>query len=366
MSFPSGFFVVDKPSGVTSFSMVALVRRLTGVRRVGHAGTLDPLASGVLPVAVGQAARLIEYMDDARKTYVARVRFGVETDTYDAEGDVVATGDASGVTAEVVEAALAGFVGEIEQAPPAYSAIKVEGKPLYRYARAGEAVEARPRRVVVERITLLGFGQGTLAADDGAGAGGAKGSGGDIGDGGVLDAGRGKRRPYAESGGDHGDGGMLEREARILPLAYEGAVDAEIEVVCGKGTYIRSIAHDLGRKLGCRAHLAALRRTSSGGFGVGDAIAPERLVELAEAGKLEEALLAPDRAVERRRAAIVGEDRASDVIAGRDIELELRVDVGSPAEGEICRAYDVGGRFLGVLASRAGGGWHPTKVLAGP
>ena len=370
MTFPSGFFVLDKPSGVTSFSMVSLVRRLTGVRRVGHAGTLDPLASGVLPVAVGQAARLIEYMDDASrtatKTYVARVRFGVETDTYDADGEVVATGETSDVTAGAVEAALAGFVGEIEQTPPAYSAIKVEGKPSYRYARAGEAVDVRPRRVVVGRITLLGFGQGTLSADDGAGAGGVTSRGGDIGDGGAPGAGRGERRPYAASGGDHGDGGMLEREPRMLPRAYEGAVDAEIEVVCGKGTYIRSIAHDLGRKLGCGAHLAALRRTSSGGFGIGDAIAPERLVELADAGKLEDGLLAPDRAVERTRAAIVGDKSASDVIAGRDIELALRANVGAIAEGEICRAYDVSGRFLGLLAARAGGRWHPAKVLAGP
>ena len=291
-----GFLILDKPVGATSFSMVSLVRRLTGVRRVGHAGTLDPLASGVLPVAVGQATRFIEYLDDATKTYVARVRFGVETDTYDAGGEVVARGDASGLTRDAVDAALRAFVGEIEQQPPAYSALKVAGKALYRYAREGQAIEAAARTVRVEAITMLGFD------------------------------------------------------------ALEG--QAEIEVVCGKGTYIRSIAHDVGAVLGCGAHLAALRRTSSGGFGVGDAMSPESAMELAGDGRLEEALLATDRAVERRPAAILAEARAADVRAGRDLVF------GSGADVAVCRAYSVEGDFLGVLRPLGSGLWHPEKVLA--
>src|SRR5207244_11576637 len=128
-----GFFVVDKPTGVTSFSIVSLVRRLTGVRRVGHAGTLDPLASGVLPVAVGLATRLIEYMDDESKAYVAEVPFGVSTDTYDAEGAVTAARDASSLRRDELERALGEVVGEIEQAAPSESAVKGRGVTLSRY-----------------------------------------------------------------------------------------------------------------------------------------------------------------------------------------------------------------------------------------
>jgi tRNA pseudouridine55 synthase len=302
MTFPGGFFVIDKPTGVTSFSMVSLVRRLTGVRRVGHAGTLDPLATGVLPVAVGQATRLIEYLDVASKTYVARVRFGATTDTYDAEGAVTATGDPALATRAAIEALLPAFIGDIDQTPPAFSAIKVAGQPLYRYARAGEVVELKPRRVRIDRITLLRF----------------------------------------------------------------DPPEAEIEVFCGKGTYIRSLAHDLGQRLGCGAHLAALRRTSTGGFSIGDAITPDALTALAEAGRLEDALLAPDRAVERLRAAIVSAAHAADVRAGRDLCLECAPGARKPAADEICRAYEVDGSFLGVIEARPEGSWHPAKVVAHP
>lgn len=292
-----GFVIIDKPSGVTSFSMVSLVRRLTGVRRVGHAGTLDPLASGVLPVAIGQAARFIEYMDDATKTYVARVKLGIETDTYDAEGEIAATGDASGVTRAAVEAALTAFVGEIKQTPPKYSALKVAGKPLYKYAREGVAVETRPRVVRVESIDLLSFD------------------------------------------------------------AKAKAGEAEIEVVCGKGTYIRSIAHDVGRALGCGAHLSALRRTGSGGFGIADAFAPDALSAMAADGRLDDAVLASDRAVERRPAVLLGEAKTLDVRAGRDVRFE-------PSKvADLCRAYSNEGDFLGVLRLRSEGVWHPEKVL---
>jgi tRNA pseudouridine55 synthase len=301
MTFPSGFFIIDKPQGVTSFSMVSLVRRLTGVRRVGHAGTLDPLATGVLPVAVGQAARFIEYMDAETKTYVARVRFGEATETYDSEGVVTASGDASHVTVAGITTLLPDFTGEIEQTPPVYSAIKLAGKPLYRYALAGEPVEVRPRRVRIDSITLVGF------------------------------------------------------DAEL--------VEAEIEVVCGKGTYIRSLAHDLGQRLGCGAHLSALRRSSSGGFSLDDAVVPETLSALAGDGRLEDALLALDRAVERRRAAIVAAEHAADVRSGRDVDLQIRADIVPPSQFEICRAYDTDGRFLGVIEHQEGGRWHPAKVV---
>ncbi len=295
MSQASGFIIVNKPVGATSFSMVALVRRLTGVRRVGHAGTLDPLASGVLPVAVGHATRLIEYLDDEWKTYAAGVRFGIETDTYDAAGEVTATADASAVTRERIEAALPAFIGDIEQTPPVYSALKVAGKPLYRYAREGADVAVAARVVHVESIGL---------------------------------------RSYADA-------------------------VAEIEVRCGKGTYIRSLAHDLGRALGCGAHLASLVRTRSGGFGMGDAWTPEQLTAEAADDRLEDVLLAADRAVERRPAAIFGEPHSRDIVSGRDVSFE------SPADASICRAYTESGDFLGVLTRVAERAWHPEKVVPG-
>jgi tRNA pseudouridine55 synthase len=227
---------------------------------------------------------------------VADVRFGIETDTYDAEGAVTAKADTSHVTVQLVEDAAAFFVGDIEQRPPAYSAIKLAGQPAYRRARAGEAIELAPRTVHIERITLLAFEHAT----------------------------------------------------------------ARIEVVCGRGTYIRSLAHDLGRRLGCGAHLAALRRISSGGFTVDDACSPEDLVALAGDGRLEQALLAPDRAVERRHACIIGESHAADVRSGRSITLGTALRLEPP---RICRAYDLDGRFLGVLEAEAADSWHPAKVL---
>lgn len=292
----NGFVVIDKPSGVTSFSMVSLVRRLTGVKRVGHAGTLDPLASGVLPVAIGQAARFIEYMDDAPKRYEADVLFGVSTDTYDSEGQVTAERDATGITRDALEQALRALIGEIQQVPPVYSAIKVAGKPLYRYAREGNAAEVAlaPRRVRIESIGVLAFGAGV----------------------------------------------------------------ATLDVTCGKGTYIRSLAHDLGERLGCGAHLTALRRTSSGGFTLRDARTPDALRELATSDRLDEALLAPDRAVERRPAAILGEESIAAIRQGRDIAFDAW------EAAPIVRAYSLDGDFAGVLAPIGGGVWHPAKVLS--
>lgn len=292
---PNGFIVVDKPSGATSFAMVSLVRRLTGVRRVGHAGTLDPLASGVLPVAVGHATRFIEYLDESRKAYTAHVRFGEATDTYDADGTVTERGDPSTINAAAIEVALPEFTGDLLQAPPAYSAIKLKGRPLYSYARAGVAVEPAPRLVHVERIALRSF------------------------------------EP---------------------PVAV-------LDVECGKGTFVRSLAHDLGRRLGCPAHLVALRRTASGGFRIEDARTPDELRALAADGRLDDVILAPDRGVERRPAAILGHAHSLDLAFGRDLALPPR------AGADLCRAYSAEGAFLGMLRWAPSGVWHPEKVVAG-
>ena len=203
-----GVLVIDKPGGMTSFDVVRRVRRAAGVRRVGHGGTLDPMATGVLPVCVGEATKLAAFLLDGDKAYEATLCFGVETDTYDADGTVVRRADARGVSEERVRAALEPFRGAIRQRPPAFSAIKRGGRPLYDYARRGEAVEISERAVVVHELSLLRF----------------------------------------ES---------------------PGAVT--LGVRCSKGTYIRSLAFDLGRALGPGAHLRALRRTRSGPFDLASA-----------------------------------------------------------------------------------------------
>ncbi len=197
-----GFLNVYKPQGITSHDVVARLRRLTKIRQIGHTGTLDPFAEGVLPICIGKATRLIEYLNDD-KEYLATVQFGAATSTYDLEGDKTFTSDVKVSKEDVIEG-LKGFEGEISQLPPIYSAIKVKGKKLYEYARNNEEVEIQPRKVVIERIELKSFNK------------------------------------------------ELQQ--------------AEILIKCSKGTYIRSIAHDLGENLGAGAHLIKLIRTQAGKF----------------------------------------------------------------------------------------------------
>lgn len=201
-----GILVVAKHPGPTSHDIVALVRRLTGVRRVGHGGTLDPFAAGVLPVFVGHATRLVEYHLKDDKEYRALVSFGARSTTDDLDGELT-PGDAPAPMREVVEAALAGLRGEIEQIPPDYSAVRVAGRKAYELARHGEKPELRPRRVTIHRLDMTAW-----------------------------------------------DG-----EDPTRPVAT-------LEVRCSAGTYIRALARDLGEQLGCGAYLAALSRTQSGPF----------------------------------------------------------------------------------------------------
>ena len=221
-----GFLNVYKPKGKTSHDVVAILRRVTKVRQIGHTGTLDPFAEGVLPICIGKATRLIEYLGDD-KAYVGMVQLGASTTTYDIEGDVVKSSDLS-VTLEQIEAALEGFRGEIEQMPPIYSAIKVGGKKLYEYARKGEEVKIEPRRVNISKLKIVNF----------------------------------------------------DAEKRTLELYIE----------CSKGTYIRSIAHDLGEKLGVFGHLIKLVRVKAGDFLVENSI---KLEDLATAEDVSKNLINP-------------------------------------------------------------------------
>ncbi|MFQ5845085.1 MAG: tRNA pseudouridine(55) synthase TruB [Planctomycetota bacterium] len=197
-----GILSLDKPAGITSLDAVTRVKHALGVPKAGHAGTLDPAATGVLLVCLGRATKLFDRLQLHDKEYHATVTLGVETDTYDAAGRVVARGPVPRLGAAGLEAALGPFRGEIRQVPPMYSALKHRGRPLYERARAGETVERAPRTVTVRELELLGF---------------------------------------------------------VPP-------DLTLRIVCTRGTYVRSLAHDLGRALGCGAHLTALRRTRSGPY----------------------------------------------------------------------------------------------------
>lgn len=213
-----GFLNIYKPKGLTSHDVVARLRKITKVRQIGHTGTLDPFATGVLPICIGKATRLIEYLDDD-KEYLATVQFGKNTTTYDLEGEITATFDKK-VTEEDVKNTLKAFEGEISQIPPIYSAIKVNGKKLYDYARQGQDIEIKPRKVTISKIELKEFDKTSQSA--------------------------------------------------------------KITVACSKGTYIRSIAYDLGAKLGCGGYLTALERTKAGKFQVNTAIKLEYLTEVSQ------------------------------------------------------------------------------------
>jgi tRNA pseudouridine55 synthase len=231
-----GVLVCDKPAGMTSHDVVALVRRLAGQRRVGHGGTLDPPATGVLVVALGRATRLLRFLPMEPKRYLAVIAFGAETDTLDAAGTVVATADAAAVDGSALRRALAGFVGVQRQLPPMVSAVKVGGERLYAKARRGETVDREPREVTVHALELR-----ELAAGE---------------------------RPRAT-----------------------------VLVTCSGGTYVRALAADLGRALGTLAHLASLRRTAVGAFVEADARPLDELQALAESGRLGEVVIEPAAAL---------------------------------------------------------------------
>lgn len=210
-----GLLVIDKPSGPTSHDVVAMVRRATGIKRVGHAGTLDPLATGVVVVGVGRATRLLRYVQDSRKEYIAQVRFGIATDSLDADGREISRAPMP-LTEGQVASALSGFRGIIQQTPPMVSAIQVGGRRLHEMARAGQEVERQPRSVEVFQIEVVGFEGGEFPS-------------------------------------------------------------ATIAVECSKGTYIRVLADDIARVLGGRAHLEGLRRTRVGSFGLDQALSLDDL-----------------------------------------------------------------------------------------
>jgi tRNA pseudouridine55 synthase len=277
-----GWVVLDKPVGMTSTHAVAVVKRLFAARRAGHAGTLDPLASGCLPIALGDATKTVPFVMDGRKAYRFTVRWGEERDTDDAEGRVVRTSDLR-PSPDAVAALLPRYVGAIEQVPPRFSAIKIEGERAYDIARDGETVELKPRTVIIARLALVGA-----------------------------------RDPDR----------------------------AEFEAECGKGTYIRSLARDLGRALGCFGHVSALRRSAVGPFAEADMISLERLEALCHRAAAGEASFAdallpvatalddiPALAVSRADAARLQRGQAV-LMRGRDAPI-VRGTVYCTASGNL-------------------------------
>lgn len=276
--------------------MVALIRRLSGERRVGHAGTLDPEATGVLPICLGQGTRLVEFLIESTKTYQAEIEFGTVTDTYDAAGNITGRGDTSSLTREKIEAAVASFSGFIKQLPPVYSAVKHQGKPLYRWARAGVEVPRKARQVELSHLEVVSW------------------------------------------------------QPPLLNL----------EVKCGKGTYIRSLAHDLGQKLGCGAHLRNLVRLKSGPFHVSTCVTVPRIEVAFERGYWHDLIYPIDVAVLHLPAVNVDADCERAITNGCPVILRQQDNL----TGEQCRAYSLDGCFLALLRyDEQQEWWQPEKVF---
>jgi tRNA pseudouridine55 synthase len=290
-----GLLNVCKPRGFTSHDVVAVVRRALGTRRVGHAGTLDPLAEGVLPVCVGRYTRLIDLLSDTEKGYYAEVELGARTTTDDAEGEVVERRPVPALTPEQIESALSGFRGRISQTPPAYSAIKVAGQRAYDLARRGATPTLAAREITIYRLEVVACSPPALT----------------------------------------------------------------LLVGCSKGTYVRSLARDLGEMLGCGAHLTRLVRLWVGSFRLEDAVSLDEIAEAASGGCVESVLQTADTALAALPAILVPEQRAVDIGHGRHWPASPDTATDGPV-----RVYDTAGRLLGLAEYDARRrAWQPRLAL---
>ena len=296
----NGFLNLYKPIGITSMEALRQVKRITGQRnKVGHGGTMDPLARGVLPVCFGQATRLMDHVVGGRKRYRMEIQLGVSTTTYDAEGEVVRERDPSGITLDAVEGAIQGYVGVVQQIPPMYSAIKVQGQRLYKLARAGIEVERKARPVEIHEIRIL------------------------------------------------------DCSPPILVL----------EVDCGRGAYMRSLAQDLGESLGCGGHVSDLVRLSSGNFHADEAITPDQLEEASNATDGWEGHLHPvDWVLRDLKSISVNAQTEKHLRHGQSISFSGPVMEAGYLEE--FRAYSNEGRFLALVrCDRPSSTWRPLKVF---
>jgi len=290
----NGVLVIDKPQGWTSHEVVAWVRKTLRIRKVGHGGTLDPMATGVLPIYLGEGTKLVPFNLEGTKEYIATMKLGQETDTLDADGKITAEKEEFSCTAQRVEEVLSRFRGKIRQKPPLYSAIKQKGIPLYRRARSGETPEVAEREAVVHVLSLREFS---------------------------------------------------------FPLVT-------LEITCGRGTYIRSLCADMGRALGCGAHLVGLRRTRSGRFRLQEAMNPEDLSRLAEQKEIEEKIIAPGEAVDLAGKIQVEEKTAARVRQGQPLRVsDLREgEQERLRKGQRWGLFQGPGELLAIAESQVDGG----------
>jgi len=302
-----GIFNINKPTGLTSHDVVASIRKLLKQKRAGHAGTLDPAASGVLPICIGQGTRVAEYLSASGKAYQAEIVFGIVTDTYDSEGAVVSTASVADLTLSRVEQALRRFIGPQLQMPPRYSAIKLQGKPAYERARAGEQISLEPRPITIHQLEVLDW----------------------------------------------------------LPPRLTLAVE------CSSGTYIRSLAYDLGEYLGCGAYLNALVRTRSGPFTLAESITLEQVADAVTGGTNVEVaagiarfLHPPDIALRQYPALRLDDFTVERVLHGNAFKYEDQEDSWQGQASSLARVYDAAGRFLAIAEwDGERDRWQPKKVL---
>lgn len=293
----SGVLVVDKPVGMTSHDVVQAIRNGTGLRRAGHTGTLDPRASGVLVILVGPAVRLSEYVSASDKRYQAIIRLGSTTDTFDADGRFTRTDTPVNVTEEEFETVLKTFEGEIEQTPPPYSAVKVQGRKAYDMARQGEEVDLAPRKIQVHHLEVLEWAPPEVVVD----------------------------------------------------------------VHCSSGTYVRSLANDLGEKLGCGAYLVGLRRTKSGRFSLRDAVPLRKLQESFHAGNWYQYLIPAAEALGDWPAVELSPDDVEGVRHGHRVKAAADATPGMvrgvSTQGELVALMDL------VTGEDGSPAWQPKKVF---
>lgn len=274
----NGWLVIDKSEGMTSTWVVGAVKRMTQAQKAGHGGTLDPLATGILPIAMGEATKTVPYVMDSSKAYRFTLRFGEARDTDDAEGEVIATSDRRPTDAEI-EAALPAFVGTIMQRPPNYAAVKIQGERAYDIARRGDTVEIEPREVRIDELRLV-------------------------------------ERPDTDS--------------------------AVLDMTCGKGAYVRAVARDLGQRLGCLAHVTQLRRTRVGPFGLDRAVRLETLERIVEDDSLPQALVPVATALAGIPALAVTEPQAIRLKAGQSVVVAPQLVEGGPTEAAAIKVLSAG------------------------
>jgi tRNA pseudouridine55 synthase len=304
----TGGLIIDKPAGITSHDVVARVRRAAKTRRVGHAGTLDPFATGVLVVCVGRATRLVQYLVGLDKEYVARVRFGYATDTQDFTGKQITPFRSSkGLSLEELKTVLGGFKGEQLQVPPMYSAKKVGGERLHKAAREGREIERSAVRITIHSIDVIESNQ--AISDD-----------------------------------------------------ADGTREFDMRVVCTSGTYIRTLAHDIGERLGVGAHLSALRRTSVGSFKAATALSLEEVERLGREGGLEAAGVTPSDLLAHLPAILLDDSEVHRIATGRAVETAPEESLAGKGT-ETVRLLNKRGELVAVGSYEEGGNLVRPKVV---